>query len=154
MLLPRRTCRVTCSTWGAAAPKATLSLTGGTPYVLVVGHLTDGSTGGPFTLSLTPSSNVPFKVLGLVASAQVRVAFNGEVATFTGPGAATGYKATIKWGDGTSSAGSIVSTGPGSFAVTGKHTYKSARQFPVTIAIKRLSNGTIKKAMSTITVSA
>ena len=71
--------------------------------MLVVGHLTDGSTGGPFTLSLTPSFNVPFKVFGLVASAQVRVAFNGDVATFTGPGAATGYKATIKWGDGTSS---------------------------------------------------
>ncbi len=139
---------------GCAAPKATWSLTAGNTYVVVVGHRTDAGNGRPFTLELSPSSNVPFKVFGLVANAKARVRFNGNVAAFTGPGGAASYKATVKWGDGTTSAGSIVSTGVGTFAVTGTHTYKSARQFPMTVSIKRLSNGTTKKAASTMIVSA
>src|SRR5206468_249148 len=59
------------------------------------------------------------------ASSRVRVA------SFTDPGNpapgnhedASDYAATITWGDGTSSAGSIVNNNDGSFSVYGSHTY-------------------------------
>ena len=52
--------------------------------------------------------------------------FNGTVATFSDPGSSdppSDYTASIDWGDGTTTAGDITSTGSSSFAVTGSHTY-------------------------------
>src|SRR5438045_784056 len=55
---------------------------------------------------------------------------NAGVASFTDTGNPTGaaedaddYSATINWGDGTSSAGTIVNNGNGTWSVRGSHTY-------------------------------
>jgi hypothetical protein len=56
------------------------------------------------------------------------VAFTGTVATFTTVDAnatAAGFTATINWGDGTTSDGTIVTDPNGGFDVTGTHTYNT-----------------------------
>jgi hypothetical protein len=64
--------------------------------------------------------------------------FTGAVATFTDPdtfATAAEYSATIVWGDGGSSAGTITG-GSGTFSVAGSHTYaeEGTRQVTVTIS--------------------
>ena len=50
--------------------------------------------------------------------------------------------ATINWGDGTSSAGTITqATAGGPFTVAGKHTYAVAKTFTVTVAIHDVQGG-------------
>jgi hypothetical protein len=66
--------------------------------------------------------STPVAISGLVEGAAFT---NVTVATFTdlNPGTVANYTAVIRWGDGTTSSGSI-SSGPGSaFTVTGSHTY-------------------------------
>src|SRR5262249_30500793 len=89
---------------GLAAQKATSSATVTDPNVIVTG-------GFSFTV------------------AEGSAAVSGIVATFTDPGNPTGtaedaadYGATINWGDGTSSAGTITQSA-GRFTVSGSHTY-------------------------------
>src|SRR5205085_1129296 len=50
------------------------------------------------------------------------------------PGAvAAGFTATVAWGDGTSSAGSVAATADGRFAVSAGHTYAHAGTFTLTV---------------------
>ena len=66
----------------------------------------------------------------------------GTVATFADPDpttTSTDYTATVNWGDGTSSAGTISGSG-GNFTVTGGHTYGVAGAFPISVSI-RYSSG-------------
>jgi hypothetical protein len=52
--------------------------------------------------------------------------FSGVVATFTDPGStdpASDFTATIDWGDGTTTEGTITANGSGNYTVTGTHTY-------------------------------
>ncbi len=70
------------------------------------------------------------------ASAQT---FNGPTATFTDANAfatSADFTATINWGDGSSSAGTV-SGGPGvgPYTVTGSHTYSSTGPFTITTTI-------------------
>jgi hypothetical protein len=51
---------------------------------------------------------------------------NITVATFTDPGyqdPASSFNATIEWGDGTTSAGTVIQVTPGNYSVLGSHTY-------------------------------
>jgi hypothetical protein len=59
----------------------------------------------------------------VVFSAVFGQSFTGTVATFTTPLAVTGWTATINWGDGTTTSGTIVADPHGGFDVTGTHTY-------------------------------
>ena len=72
------------------------------------------------------------------------------VATFTDSNTsttATDLSATIDWGDGTTSSGTV-SGSAGSFTVTGSHTYASAGQYPVVVTFGE-SGGTTALAVST-----
>ena len=63
---------------------------------------------------------------------------NVEVASFTdaNPGGAAGdFSATIDWGDGTHSNGTVVALAGGGFAVDGSHTYLDIRTFTTTVTI-------------------
>jgi hypothetical protein len=63
--------------------------------------------------------------------------FSGTVATFTDAGssaAASAYSATIAWGDGSTSAGSLTGSA-GSYTVAGSHTYATAGTFAVAVSI-------------------
>jgi hypothetical protein len=67
---------------------------------------------------------------------------SGTVATFTDPDAAalaTDYAATIEWGDGTSTTGTV-SGSAGSFSVSGNHTYAEEKSYPVTVIISDVDN--------------
>ncbi|MBV8998409.1 MAG: hypothetical protein JO304_05080 [Solirubrobacterales bacterium] len=61
----------------------------------------------------------------------------GTVATISDPNASaapSAYSATINWGDGTTSPGTITG-GNGSFDVTGKHAYSAGGSYPVAVTI-------------------
>jgi N-acetylneuraminic acid mutarotase len=64
--------------------------------------------------------------------------FTGPVASFSDgdPNAAVGdYTATINWGDGHQSTGSVVANGSGGFNVIGTNTYNVAGTMPISVAI-------------------
>jgi hypothetical protein len=66
------------------------------------------------------------------------LAFNGQVATFTSANAGNtpvDFTATINWGDGTTTAGTVVTGGGGNFAVSGSHTYATSGPFAVTVTV-------------------
>jgi IPT/TIG domain len=70
--------------------------------------------------------------------ADAGVAFTGPVATFTDAdpvGTVSDYSATISWGDGTRSIGSIAANPGGGFEVDGTHTYATAGAYPATVTI-------------------
>ena len=76
------------------------------------------------------------------------------VATFTdaNPNATVGdFTATINWGDGTSTAGTIVAQS-GGFAVDGTHTYADEGKYKLTTTIKDVG-GSTTSATSTATVA-
>lgn len=75
---------------------------------------------------------------GTTISATEGAAFSGAVATFTDPdpnSTAGEYAATITWGDGSSSAGTISGPTGGPFTVTGTHTYTEEGTYAITVTI-------------------
>jgi hypothetical protein len=71
-------------------------------------------------------------------SATEGVSFTGTVATFTDPDAsatAAEYSATIDWGDGSTSAGTVSGPTGGPFTVTGTHTYADEGSFTTSVTI-------------------
>ena len=81
--------------------------------------------------------------------------FSGPVATFTdaNPGAtASDFSATIAWGDGTSSSGTVTAGNTGGFVVSGTHTYASTGTFKTTVSIMDVG-GSTATACGTATVN-
>lgn len=79
-------------------------------------------------------------------------AFNGQTATFTDSDTTeSGFAASIDWGDGTSSTGTV-SGGSGSFAVSGSHTYADEGSYFVKTTLTK-SGTTVANANATATVS-
>jgi ELWxxDGT repeat protein len=72
-------------------------------------------------------------------------AFTGTVATITdgtAQGKAGDFTATIQWGDGQTSAGTVAMTAPGKFAVQGGHTYSAAGTYTVTVTTADVGGST------------
>ena len=95
--------------------------------------------------NFSPSGATSFISAAGVAplSGQVSAPVSGTVATFTDPDssdAASDFSATINWGDGASSAGTI-SGGNGAFAVAGSHTYAAPGAYTITVGISRIGSG-------------
>jgi hypothetical protein len=92
---------------------------------------------------------------GVDVSAVEGLKFAGQtVATITDPAGAepvSDYGATINWGDGSSSAGTIVASG-GSLSVTGDHLYVEEGKYTITVTIKHDSATPDAVATSTATV--
>ena len=92
---------------------------------------------------------------GVNISAHQDVQFNGEVATFTDSNSnttASSYTATIDWGDGTTSPGTITS-GQNGWIVDGSHVFANVGQESISVGITGL-NGTTATAVSTATITA
>src|SRR5262249_37183132 len=94
------------------------------------GKVTISDTQGATTTS-TFEVNVALAIgMGLTITPTAGRPFSGPVATFTTPVASqspASYTASISWGDGQSSAGSIVANANGgTFTVIGAHTYASS----------------------------
>lgn len=97
----------------------------------------------------------PITAAGTPVSAVEGAAFSGQVATFTDPDISATreeYAATIEWGDGTSTIGTVSGSG-GSFAVSGEHTYADEGSYEVKVAINDTDNSAISATTtSTATV--
>jgi hypothetical protein len=117
----------------------------GAPNVTVT--LTEMGT-SPATMSVPSSATVAeadsLAVTGVNFSATAGTAFNGTVANFTNTNTANvaaDFTATINWGDGTSSQGTVNGAN-GNFTVTGNHTYTNGGQFTASVQVADIAPGT------------
>jgi Ca2+-binding RTX toxin-like protein len=103
------------------------------------------------------AENDAFTPIPTTISAEVNQAFTGTVATFTDTDLVTlpaDLVATINWGDGTETAGTITGSN-GTFAVSGTHTYTSPGQDAVTVTLSDDAPGSATAtAISTANVGA
>src|SRR6516165_6118376 len=89
------------------------------------------------------------------ASEGTALADNTTVATFTDANltnVASDFTATINWGDGTTTTGTV-SGANGSFIVTDGHTYSDEGSFPLSATITRADNTTVTLGGATLTVA-
>ncbi len=100
-------------------------------------------------------ADAPLTATGVPVSATASMAFSATVATFTDAdpaGTASDYTATIDWGDGSTSAGTINDVPSGGFSVTGSHTYGNGGAYKASITIKDIG-GAIVTATSNVNVA-
>ena len=89
--------------------------------------------------------DAPVTVTGVNLNPRAGAAFTATVATFTDDnpfGVAGDFTATINWGDGQTSTGSVRDNPLGGFEVTGSHTYASAGVFTTTVTVRETGEGT------------
>jgi len=94
---------------------------------------------------------------GAVFGATLNTAFNGPVATFADQFSglqASNFTATIYWGDGQTSAGSVVALTAGGFNVTGSHTYTQSGTFNASVTITDpMQNTAVAASQAVVTVA-
>ena len=100
-------------------------------------------------------ADAPLAGSGTAVTAVEGSAFNGVVASFTDadPNAVAGnYSATINWGDGHVSSGTVTANATGGFNVSGTHTYTEAGNYSIGVAIQDVggasTSGTSSAAVS------
>jgi hypothetical protein len=130
----------------ATATTVTASLTAGnfTPA--------NGTLASNYTLPSTASGPGQITQASLSASgdnfsATAGAPFSGTVATFTTSDTADGagaFTATITWGDGKSSSGSVTPNSAGKFTVSGSHTYADPNASPGYAVSVQISNPNTK----------
>jgi hypothetical protein len=98
-------------------------------------HSPIGAVHGLFG-DLQLAGNIPLLGTGSVLNATEGRTFTGAVAALaatTAGATATDFSATIDWGDGTSSTGTVTATGNGGFLVLGSHAYTEEGTETVTV---------------------
>lgn len=123
-----------------------------TDYFLLFGAHTYAEEGS-YTTTLATTDNWGFSASGNGAASVADAALSAQgatiygakgvsltksVATFTDKdpaGAVTDYTATVKWGDGATSAGKVAKSGT-HFTVTGTHTYTSTGTKTISVTVK------------------
>ncbi len=83
-------------------------------------------------------ADAPLAATGLTFSSMEGASLTGNVATFTDAdpnGVPSDYTATIDWGDGSTSTGTVAAATSGGFAVTGSHSYAEEGSYPITVQI-------------------
>jgi hypothetical protein len=96
----------------------------------------------------------PLTATGMDVSASAGQSFTGVVASFTDSGfsgSASSYSATITWGDGNTSAGTVIANGQGDFNVIGSDTFQQEGRYTATVTIT--GNGGSAMATSIIHVA-
>lgn len=91
---------------------------------------------------LVTAAPIPITGSPIAVPATEGAPFSAPVATFTQAGAsatASSYTASINWGDGTTSAGTV-SGASGSFSVSGTHTYLEEGPYQVTTTVTDVTN--------------
>jgi hypothetical protein len=123
----------------------------------ITASFTDGSSGDHFTSNPVTKTWYVIAAQGTKFNATAGKSFTNPVATFTDQNTkdtASQYTASIKWGDGATSTGTI-SGSAGKFTVTGKHTYAKAGTDSITTTITQVGNAlNTASAVSTATVKA
>ncbi len=138
-------CPFSTSTTGYEGPDNTFTVTDsdhGTVNFTNGGLQPGGSTYFGLEGNVTPGSlEFPIAATPVAVSAVEGQAFSGTVATFTDSDAsdpadsAASDTATIDWGDGSSTAGTITSLGGGQYSVSGSHTYADEGTPTVAVSI-------------------
>jgi hypothetical protein len=99
----------------------------------------DCDRGTPYRVAfLANVADAPLTATGVPVSATAGAASTPPVATFTDAdpaGTASDYTATVNWGDGSASAGTIIPAPGGSFVVTGTHTYAASGTYATSIVV-------------------
>src|SRR5581483_12389109 len=96
------------------------------------------STGGGSSQAVTGTATIrEFSLAQSSFTATLTEGQSGSIHTATledpgSPDPASHYTATIDWGDGSSSAGTIAALGGGSYSITGTHTYADEGAFQAT----------------------
>jgi hypothetical protein len=106
----------------------------GEPYLSATA--TNASTGDTSEFSATVDAALT--ATGLTLAATEGAQFNGAVATFTDPdanAAPASFTASIDWGDGNATPGTVVRKVGGGFAVSGSHTYGEEGSKTITVTI-------------------
>jgi hypothetical protein len=98
------------------------------PFTVTVKSTTNSDAGTTQALASVTPASAKVQASGTVLTAVFNQPFSRTVATFiptSTNASATDFTATIEWGDGTTSTGTIVADANGGFDVTGSHTYGS-----------------------------
>lgn len=139
---------------GSSSSTGTVTAVSGTPgsFTVSANHTYADAGSDPVKVTVTEvdasSSTASGQANATVAEAPIVVstgsiaptaaaAFSGQVATFTDGDPLTpagDYSASINWGDGTTTSGTV-SGSSGSFTVTGGHTYATVGSFPLTVSV-------------------
>ncbi len=88
--------------------------------------------------SFTTEPDAPLSATGESVSGMAGVKLSATVATFTDAdpnGVVSDYTASIDWGDGSSTAGTVSAAAGGGFEVKGSHTYAAGGQYPTSVTI-------------------
>ena len=156
--------------WGDATISAGMVSGGGGSFQVDGTHTY--AAPGTYSVMVTLSDDAPGTATATVTStAQVAgglsvtatnfsipegAAFNGAVASFSDADTtktAASFTATINWGDGTTTAGTVTG-GSGSFTLSGQHTYADEGSFPFTATVTETGpGGATASAMATATVT-
>jgi hypothetical protein len=126
-------------------------------------------TGSAVALAQVTPASANVQASGTVINAVFGQPFSGTVATFTSlssGASAVNFTAAINWGDGTTSAGTIVADPNGGFDVTGSHTYGNGRfdgggqgsnsraqPYLIAVTIQNATNNGIAEAVSLASVT-
>jgi len=150
--------------WGDATTSAG-TVTGGGGTFQVSGTHTYASSGtfpvvvtllddppGTATAAVTSTANVAagLSVTAVNFTTPEHAAFNGTVANFSDSNTnltAGSFVATINWGDGTSSAGTVIGSA-GVFSVNGQHTYADEGSFTFTVTVTEIGGGGLTASAS------
>lgn len=102
------------------------------------------TAGGYSTIALTQGKDQPISATGgHTLTGTEAAAVSGAVASFTDPdpsARAGEYAASVSWGDGRSTAGTVSGPAGGPFTVTGSHTYGDEGSYPVKVTITDTDN--------------
>jgi hypothetical protein len=98
----------------------------------------DAATGASLVTATSTATvaDAPLTVKGATIAGTEGASAAGVVATFTDPGTAADFTATINWGDGSTSSGTVAAAAAGGFQVTASHTYVDEGTYPTTITVK------------------
>jgi hypothetical protein len=142
--------------------------------ITVTVNSSTGDSGTAQSVASVSPVQANLQAAGVQIDTIVNTAFTGTVATFTSQatGAAAGdFTASINWGDGTTSTGTVVADPSGGFDVTGTHTYtttgtadpeyshpifggRGTESFIVTVTITHTADSTTATAVSLASVTA
>ena len=96
----------------------------------------------------SPSSPVE----GKLNSTYTVATFHDQDTTYRMTGVASDFTATIDWGDGDTTQGTIVDNGSGNFAVQGSHTYLEEGSYTLSVKIDDVGGSTVSGS-TTVSVS-
>ena len=101
--------------------------------------------------STLKASGVPLVLAGPTVANPILAAFTDSGATTP----ASGYVATVDWGDGIVTSGTVKAAGPGRFTVQGIHTYQNGERFSVSVRVHRAGSADTEDsvAWSSITLT-